>query len=98
MATQQLFYERVTPVSAQRHDNWCIEGGGRYEFARHVHSVPLVAVELPHAAREYMIVFGDTGSDMSPLAVLGVKENQNFYVTEEGGWDAHYAGSRTSPG
>ncbi len=90
MATQQLFYERVSPVSRQRHGNWSIEGGDRYEFARHVHSVPLVAVEIPHAAREYMVVFGDTGNEVYPLAVLGVKENQNFYITDEGAWDAHY--------
>ncbi len=90
MVTQQLFYERVSPVSRQRHGNWSIEGGDRYEFARHVHTVPLVAVEIPHAAREYMVVFGDSGNEVYPLAVLGVKENQNFYITDEGAWDAHY--------
>lgn len=90
MATQLMFYERVTPVSSQQHRDWCVEGGDHYEFARHVNSIPLVAVEIPHAAREYTIVFAAAGVAVVPLAILGIKDQENLDITEEGGWTADY--------
>jgi hypothetical protein len=90
MATKLMFYERVTPVSPQRHGDWCVEGGDHYEFARHVNSIPLVAVEIPHAAREYTIVFADAGDATIPLVILGIKDKENLYISNEGGWAANY--------
>ena len=90
MATQLMFYERVTPVSSQQHRNWCVEGGDNYEFARNVNSIPLVAVEIPHAAREYTIVFAGAEDAVVPLVILGIKDQENLYITEEGGWTADY--------
>lgn len=90
MATQLLFYERVTPVSPQRHSNWCVESANHYEFARGVNSVPLVAAEMPHAVREYTIVFAGTDDALMPVVLLGIEGNDNLYVTDSGGWDAKY--------
>jgi hypothetical protein len=85
-----MFYEQVIPVSPQRHGNWYVEGGLNYEFARKVNAVPLVAAEIPHAAREYTVVFTDAGDSVIPVAILGIKEKENLYVTDEGAWDAKY--------
>ena len=43
MSTPQLlFYEQVAPVSQQIHADFCIDAASqRFEFARHVNSVPL---------------------------------------------------------
>jgi hypothetical protein len=90
MAKQLMFYDRVVPVSPQRHANWYVEGGVSYEFAKNVNSVPLVAAEIPHAGREYTIVFADAGDAVIPVAILGIKDDENLYVTTEGGWDAKY--------
>jgi hypothetical protein len=90
MAKQLMFYEQVIPLSPQRHGDLYIEGGNNYEFARSVNSIPLVAAEIPHAAREYTVVFAETGDTVIPVALLGVKDNENLYVTDEGGWDAKY--------
>ena len=90
MATQLMFYERVTPISSQQHRNWCVEGGDHYEFARHVNSIPLVAVEIPHAAREYTIVFAAAGESVVPFVILGIKDQENLYITDAGGWSADY--------
>ncbi len=90
MARQLMFYEQVVPVSPQRHGDLFIEGGVSYEFARSVNSVPLVAAEIPHAAREYTVVFAPSGDDVIPIALLGVKDHENLYLTDEGGWDAKY--------
>lgn len=85
-----MFYEQVMPISLQRHSDWYVEGGLNYEFAKHVNSVPLVAAEIPSAAREYTVVFADAGETVVPVALLGIKDNENVYVTEDGNWDAKY--------
>ena len=90
MATQLLFYRRVTPVSAQRHADWCVEGTGDHTFARNVNAVPLMAVEFLQATREYPIVFVRSDETLMPVALLGVEGGSNAYVTETGGWDARY--------
>lgn len=90
MATQLLFYRRVTPVSVQRHADWCVEGAGDYAFARNVNAVPLMAVEFLQAAREYAIVFVRSDETLMPVVLLGVEGGSNAYVTETGGWDARY--------
>lgn len=90
MAKQLMFYDRVVPVSPQRHANWYIEGGVNYQFAKNVNSVPLVAPEIPHAGREYTVVFAEAADGIVPVAILGVTNTENVYVTDEGGWDAKY--------
>ncbi len=90
MATQALFYENVSPVSSQRHRDWCVESAVGYEFARDVISVPLTTVEMASAAREYTIVFAGSADDVLPIVILGVEGKRNVYVTDEGGWDAQY--------
>jgi len=90
LATQLMFYENVSPVSPERHGDLFIEGGLNYDFAKKVNSVPLAAVEIPFAAREYTVVFAGAGDDVVPVAILGIKDNENLYITDEGGWDAKY--------
>jgi len=91
VSTQLLFYERVTPISQQRHGDLCVGGGAqRYEFARRVNSVPLTAIEIPAAARDYTIVFAGDADAVVPVVILGIEGNDNLYLTEDGGWDVRY--------
>jgi hypothetical protein len=90
MATQLLFYESALPVSSQRHANWSVEVGGDYAFTRNVNSVPLMAVEFSHAAPEYAIVFAGRENDVTPAVVLGLRRNENNYLTSENKWDGKY--------
>jgi hypothetical protein len=88
MAKQLLFYETAVPVNLARHRDLCVERI-TYQFAASVNSVPLTAVEIPRAAREYTIVFA--GDDaVTPFAVVGVQGNENVYVSEDGTWNADY--------
>lgn len=90
MTTQLLFYERVTPISTQRHSDWSVESGANYDFSNEVNSVPLTAVEIPLAAREYTIVFAGNDDGVMPLVVLGLEGKSNLYVDDHGRWDARY--------
>jgi len=90
MANVALFYENATPVTAERHGNWSITKDSGFAFSRNTHFAPVTAVEFARAAREYPLVFAQEGEQAFPVAVLGLKERENLYITESGEWDAAY--------
>jgi SapC len=87
---QLMIYETAVPVSHARHGNWSLEVGTNYAFCRNIKSVPVMAAEFASAALEYAVVFGGTGDAVMPVTVLGVRTNENLYVTKDGGWHANY--------
>ena len=90
MATQLLIYETAVPVSSGRHGKASIEVGNTYAFTRHVNSLPLMAVEFPHAAAEYAVVFAANGDGVLPVVILGARQNENLYLADDGQWRAEY--------
>jgi len=90
MATQLLIYETAVPVSANRHRDGSVEVGGDYAFARSVNSVPLMAVEFPHAAAEYAVVFAGAQDAVMPAVILGMRGNENLYLNAQNAWSAKY--------
>jgi hypothetical protein len=90
LATQLLIYETATPVAHARHGDWSVEVGTDYSFSRGVNSVPLMSVEILSAAAEYAVVFGGTGDVVMPAVILGLRGEENLYLTERGGWQAKY--------
>jgi hypothetical protein len=90
MAKQQLIYETVVPVSAARHGDCFVDIAGRYDFSGKVNSAPLMAVEFPHAASEYAIVFAGAGGSVAPAVILGVRGNENLFLSKDKGWEAKY--------
>jgi len=90
MTTQLLIYESVVPLSFGRHRGCSVEMSGDYNFSGKVNSVPLMAVEFPNAAAEYAIVFAGMDGNVLPAVILGVRGNENLYLSKEGTWDAKY--------
>jgi len=90
MAAKQLIYENAVPVSKARHANWSVEVGNDYAFSRKVNSVPLAAVEFPGAAAEYAIVFAGSAEAVTPVVILGMRDQENLYLGPLGGWQAKY--------
>ena len=90
MASQLLIYESAVPVSSARHGAWSVEVGADYTFSKNVNSVPLMAVEIPNAAAEYAVIFSGSGEAMIPAVILGMRGNENLYLTRQGGWQAKY--------
>ncbi|NEU80299.1 SapC family protein [Nostoc sp. UIC 10630] len=90
MNKQLLIYEQTTPITQERHGNWSVKTGTDYSFARQINSVPLMAVEFPKAVTEYAIVFTETETSVMAVAILGIKEQENLYLTEKGDWQAKY--------
>jgi hypothetical protein len=90
LTKQLLIYQSAAPLSASRHGNVSLEANDDYTFSAGVNAVPLMAVELVRAATEYAIVFTAAGDDVVPAAVLGIKGEQNLYLTEDAHWKAKY--------
>jgi hypothetical protein len=90
MTTQLLIYETAVPVSSGRHAKCSIEAGKGFAFTRKVNSVPLMAVEFPQATPEYAVVFAQNGEDVVPVVILGARQSENLYLTEDDAWRAKY--------
>jgi hypothetical protein len=87
-----LFYGKPLSLNRDLHRNTRLKAeSGNFTFATNTNSVPLAAIEFVDTSREYTIVFtGEEGGAMFPAALLGVRHNENLFVSEEGGWDARY--------
>ncbi|MGD9479343.1 SapC family protein [Shinella sp. G-2] len=88
MATQLLFYERATLVTAKAHRDISVRSGAGYGFAQKVNSVPLTAIEFAAAAAHYPIVFAGVEDRVMPAVILGAKPSENYFVDGEGKWKA----------
>ena len=90
MAKQLLIYENAVPVTTQQHGETSIKAGTGYDFARGVNSVPLTTVEFANSASEYTIVFTGSGDEIMPAVILGMRDQENLYINDDGLWDARY--------
>ena len=90
MSTQLLIYKTAVPVSRARHGTWSVEIGADYAFSGEVNSVPLMAVEFPQAASEYAIVFAGPENEVIPAVILGVRGNENLFLSKDSRWQAKY--------
>ncbi len=90
MAKQLLIYESAIPVSAARHGSYSLAPVPNFAFSTGVNAVPLMAVEFLRAADEYAIIFTQAGDGFMPAVVLGVRGDQNLYLSADSQWQADY--------
>lgn len=90
MTEQLLIYKSAVPVNREAHSGFSIEVAGDFSFCASINSVPLMAVEFPNAAAEFPIVFGGAGPDLAPVAILGIRAEENLFVGPGGIWNAAY--------
>ncbi|HEY8683408.1 MAG TPA: SapC family protein [Rhodanobacter sp.] len=85
-----LFYEHPVPLNRVDHKDLRLKGVPNVKFAMNTHSVPLTGAEFPFAARDLLIVFaGNDVNDAGPIALLGLRENENLYVDADFQWAAN---------
>ena len=58
-----------------------------YDFASSIRAVPLAAAEVASAQKHYPIIFSDLEKP-ALLAVVGVLEDRNLFVDDNGHWDS----------
>ena len=88
---EMMFYNKLVSLDAKVHGDLRVKPGMGVEFASKTNSVPVVAVEFADLAREFPIVFVKGSDDLfMPVALLGLRENENLFVNAENKWDGRY--------
>ena len=82
-----IFYERPVPLNRTEHKDLRLKSIPNTKFAMSAHSVPLTGAEFSVAARDLPIVFaGNSTADAGPVALLGLRQDENLYVDADGQW------------
>jgi hypothetical protein len=81
-------YQEIVPLNKQQ--RVVLPEGRKLPLVfRSLTTLPLSYAEFGAACRDYPIAFvsGDAGTTFLPMAVLGLENQQNLFVTENGSWD-----------
>jgi hypothetical protein len=83
----KFLYAEPQLLTVEEHGHLGLNFSNRpYEFCRSIRMVPLAAAEIPSAQKFYPVVFSDLEKP-SLLAVVGVFEDRNLFVDDDGQWD-----------
>jgi hypothetical protein len=85
-----MFYDKPVALNKDAHKKVKIGEVKGFSFAAKTNSVLLTAVEFIEAAKEYPIVFTKAGERIVPIALLGMRNDENLFVDKAGGWNASY--------
>ena len=86
-----LFYDKPVALNKVTHKDTKITPlGGDNSFAGQTNSVILAGIEFTEAAKEYPIVFAQAGESFVPVALLGLRNEENLFVADDASWDAKY--------
>lgn len=82
------FYQKPEPLSLERHGDLGLKRVDKpMLFAGATHVVPVTTTEFAHAALDFPIIFA--GEEHIPLAVMGLREGENFFINDEGEFEPH---------
>ena len=84
------YYKKVVALSNKGHADWKIKTTNDYSFTSGSNAVLITAVEFSFIACEYPIVFVDTSGNFKPIAVLGLKPDQNHFLCDDNSWGGKY--------
>ncbi len=78
-----LFYRNPQPLSPEQHGALGVKQINEpFAFLRVAHAIPITVTEFGMAASAYPIIF--VGDDKTPVTVMGVRQNENLFVTDDG--------------
>jgi hypothetical protein len=78
-----VMYRTPEPLNVQSHGALgLVRRANPFDFARNATAVPIQVTEFGPAGLNYPLIFA--GEDKTPLAVLGVRADENLFVTAEG--------------
>jgi hypothetical protein len=80
-----LFYKDPQPLEPVRHAKAGLSPKNDFSFSRTTNAVAITVGEFSSTAFNYPIVFS-TAAPVVPFAVLGVRDNENLFVSADGKW------------
>jgi hypothetical protein len=88
---EMMFYEKLSTLDSKAHAGLRLKTDAGFQFAAKTNSVPIVGIEFVDTARDYPIVFvKGTDNEFLPVALLGLRENENLLVGQDGHWEGRY--------
>lgn len=86
-----LFYRKPIALNRDAHRNLKVRGVPSFGYAAGTNSVPLTGNEFAAAARQLPILFvPDARQQPSPIALLGLRRDENLFVEADGRWSGNY--------
>lgn len=82
-----LFYGNPTLLQNNVHTKAQISNDIGFAFAKETTAVPLNLIEFPQAAHYYPIAFA-RDEQATPVAIVGIRNNENLFVNAKGEWKA----------
>jgi hypothetical protein len=84
-------FDKPAALNRDTHRHLRLRPPGDFAFARALHAAPISVAEFYAVATEYAIVFVRSArGEYLPVVVLGVKPNENLFLSEDGRWQARY--------
>ena len=78
-----LFYKNPQPLNPEQHAGLGVKKIDEpFGFLREAHAVPVTVTEFGMAGTSYPVIF--VGETYQPVAVMGVRDGENLFVTAEG--------------
>jgi hypothetical protein len=84
-ANLPLFYKNPVPLDAEKHKPLGLKKDFSLKFTSEVNAVPINMIEMPQICHFYPIAFSPD-ENASPVALLGLRDNENLYVNDNGEW------------
>ena len=84
-AVRPMFFNKLITLDRQLHAEMKFDTQAGYAFAAKTHLIPITIAEFRFVARQYPIIFS-AGEVPMPFAVVGLRENTNLMVDDEGKW------------
>lgn len=81
-------FKELTALDSKAHSSLSMNPDQPFTFAAHLMAAPVMAGEAELIAREYVLAF--PAKPGLPLAILGVEQGRNAYVSPDGIWQARY--------
>src|SRR3954469_11926599 len=85
-----VYYEKPVLLDRDRHRKRRVKPSSSFAFARKANSLYLAGVEFNEACKEYAIVFTRLAGGVAPVAVLGLRNQENLYIDADNRWAAAY--------
>ncbi len=86
MSNNMLFYREIEALSRELHADLKLEPLNKYDFVKEMYWAPLAGTEFFEAAKNYPVVFLKNDENFIPIALLGLQDQQNLFVEDNGDW------------
>jgi hypothetical protein len=98
MSSPQALYREPVLLDRTLHRGKRLKPSADLAFAAPMNSVFVAAGEFPEACKEFVIGFVNIGEaqdasgrpEVSPIALLGLRDNENLFVEANGSWSGRY--------